>query len=348
MIPAGRVMTVRGEIDVAELGVTLPHEHLLCDLSALWHPPGEDRPDLQQYVNKDPAPEDRGPLSSDPYVCLPNLLLDDPALAARELGWFREAGGASVVELTTAGLSPRPADLRRVSEAAGIHVIAGCGWYRQVTQPPGLENGSETDLIQQLVRTIRDGFPETDGVRPGIIGEIGTGDPIHPNEIRALRAAARAQAETGLALAVHLALWGRQGGAVLEVLAAAGANLKRVVLCHLGEQPAALDYHRSLLDRGVFLSFDTFGAEYRLDGIGRRLATDEERMEGLVAALNAGYGAQLLISQDVCERLQLRAYGGFGYAHLLTTIAPRLRLRGVSEAKIDLLQRENPARLLTS
>jgi phosphotriesterase-related protein len=69
-------------------------------------------------------------------------------------------------------------------------------------------------------------------------------------------------------------------------------------------------------------------------------------MEGLVAALNAGYGAQLLISQDVCERLQLRAYGGFGYAHLLTTIVPRLRRHGVSEGTIDLLLRENSARLL--
>ena len=346
MIAAGRVMTVRGEIDVAELGFTLPHEHLLCDLRALWHPPGEDRPDLQQYVDKDPVPEDRGPLGSDPYVCRPNLLLDDAALAARELGWFREAGGSSVVELTTAGLSPRPADLRRISEEGGVHVIAGCGWYRQVTQPPDLESASESDLTQQLVRAIRDGFLGTDGVRPGIIGEIGTGDPVHPHEIKALRAAARAQAETGLALVVHLALWGRQGGAVLDVLATAGADLTRIVLCHLSEQPVALDYHRSLLDRGAFLSFDTFGAEYRLDSIGRRLATDEERVDGLVAALDAGYGGQLLASQDVCERLQLRAYGGFGYAHVLTTIVPRLRRHGVSEGMIELLLRENPARLL--
>src|SRR5688500_20092082 len=126
-VGGGRVMTVRGEIAAGDLGITLPHEHLLCDLRALWHPPSDDRPDLLAYVDKDPAPEDRGPLCSDPYVCRPNLLLDDPALAARELGYFRDAGGGAVVELTTAGLGPRPMDLAVISRTAEVHVVAGCG-----------------------------------------------------------------------------------------------------------------------------------------------------------------------------------------------------------------------------
>jgi phosphotriesterase-related protein len=341
------VTTVLGDVSATELGVTLAHEHLLCDLRALWHPPGEDRPDLLPYVDKGPnAPEDRGPLCSDPYVCRPNLHLDDPALAARELAPFRAAGGRAVVELTTGGLSPRPLDLRRISEQAGVHVVAGCGWYRSITHPPGLATLSEGELAEELIRTIREGFPGADGVRPGIIGEIGTGDPVHPDELKALRAAARAQAETGLGLAVHLALWGREGTLVLDTLRSAGANLEKVALCHLGEQPDAFIYQCSLLDRGALISFDTFGAEYSLDSIGRRLATDEERMSGLVRLIDSGYEEQLLISQDVCERLQLRAYGGFGYAHLLTTIVPRLRRRGVGATTIDQLLVKNPARLL--
>ncbi len=66
----------------------------------------------------------------------------------------------------------------------------------------------------------------------------------------------------------------------------------------------------------------------------------------MLRLLDAGYGERLLLSQDVCERLQLRAYGGFGYAHLLTTIRPRLRRAGVDEDTLDLLLRRNPARLL--
>src|SRR5688500_8190625 len=98
-----QVMTVRGPIAPEALGVTLPHEHLLCDLRAVWHAPPPERADLAALVDVDPQPRDRGPLSSDPYVCRPNLLLDDPDLAAEELAYFRAAGGRSLVELTVQG-----------------------------------------------------------------------------------------------------------------------------------------------------------------------------------------------------------------------------------------------------
>jgi phosphotriesterase-related protein len=252
-----------------------------------------------------------------------------------------------VVELTTVGLNPRPAGLRQIAEGSGLHVVAGCGWYRQVTAPPGLADGSETSLAESLQHTIETGFPGSGGIRPGIIGEIGTGDPLHPDEVKALRAAARAQQTTGLAIAVHLALWGRQGTAVMDVLERAGADPRRVLLCHLGEQPHAVDYHLTLLERGAALGFDTFGAEYALDSAGRRLATDEERIAGVRRLVDAGHAERLLLSHDICERLQLRAYGGFGYAHLLTTIRPRLYRAGLDAATLDLLLRQNPARLLT-
>jgi phosphotriesterase-related protein len=365
------VMTVRGPVAPEALGLTLTHEHLLCDLRSRWHAPPPDRPDLVALVDVDPAPRDRGPLMGDPYVCRPNLLLDDPKLVAQELAYFREAGGGALVELTVRGLNPRPADLVAISEWSGVHVVAGCGWYRQVTNPPGLADLSEEEMVEQLVREIRDGFGAINGdsvglaaaaagdkpprhglaegssrVRPGIIGEIGTGDPLHPHEAKALRAAARAQRATGLAIAVHLALWGRQGHVVLDVLDAAGADLSRVLLCHLSEQPAAGDYHTSLLRRGACLGFDTFGAEYSLDSAGRRLATDEERIAGLLPLLDGGFASQLFLSHDICERLQLRAYGGYGYAHLLTTIRPRLRRAGVDERTLEQLFRANPAKLL--
>src|SRR5919205_1180708 len=105
-------MTVRGPVAPEALGLTVTHEHLLCDLRSRWHAPPRERPDLAALVDVDPTPRDRGPLMGDPYVCRPNLLLDDPALMAQELGYFRQAGGGALVELTVRGLNPRPADLR--------------------------------------------------------------------------------------------------------------------------------------------------------------------------------------------------------------------------------------------
>src|SRR5688500_5437986 len=201
-------MTVQGEIPASQVGITLPHEHLLCDLRALWHPPPGDRPELLAYVDKDPAPEDRGPLCSDPYVCRPNLLLEDPALAARELKYFRDAGGGAVVELTTSGLRPRPADLVGISESAGVHVVVGCGWYRASTSPPGLAELSERELAASLLKMVKEGLPDSGGVRPGAIGEVGTGAPLHPDELKGRRAGVRVQAQAERARAGPRALWG--------------------------------------------------------------------------------------------------------------------------------------------
>src|ERR671933_451191 len=131
-----QVTTVLGPVAGDALGVTLTHEHLLCDLRSRWHAPPQDRPDLAALVDQDPRPQDRGPLSGDPYVNRPNLLLDDADLAAQEVGYFRDAGGTALVDLTVRGLAPRPHDLVRISEQTGVHVVAGCGWDRQGAHPP--------------------------------------------------------------------------------------------------------------------------------------------------------------------------------------------------------------------
>ena len=38
-VRSGQVMTVTGAIPVADLGVTLMHEHILNDCSCWWNPP---------------------------------------------------------------------------------------------------------------------------------------------------------------------------------------------------------------------------------------------------------------------------------------------------------------------
>jgi len=68
----------------------------------------------------------------------------------------------------------------------------------------------------------------------------------------------------------------------------------------------------------------------------------------LIELLDAGFGDQLLISQDVCTKVQLLEYGGSGYGHILRSILPRLRRRGVDDATVRKLLVENPARVLAT
>ena len=340
----GRVMTVRGPVPAPDLGITLMHEHVFIDLSFLWDAPTSEW--QKPLVDAEITLANRGLLQVDPYVSRRNLLLDEFDVAVEELAPFRQLGGSSVVDLTTTGIRPQPAKLREVSERTGLHVIAGCGYYTQRSHASEVATLSESQLLERLLDEIGNGLGGTD-VRPGIIGEIGTSSPVHPDEAKVLRVAAAAQAKTGLAINVHVAIFRREALVVLDILEAAGADLSRVVISHLDEQPDTA-YHRAILERGAYVEYDTFGSESYFDGDGSAEPSDRERVDCLIELLDAGFGDQLLISQDVCTKVQLLKYGGFGYGHILRSILPRLRRRGVGDATVRKLLVENPARVLAT
>ena len=337
-----RVMTVCGPIAPLDLGMTLMHEHVFIDLSFLWDPPTYEwqRP----LVDAELTLATRGLLNVDPYVSRANLVLDELEVAIAELSPFRLLGGSSLVDLTPIGIKPQPAQLRHVSERSGVHIVAGCGYYTKGSHPAEVAALSESELVDRLVDEIEHGLGGTD-VRPGIIGEVGTSSPIHPDEAKNLRVAAASQAKTGLAINVHVAIFQREALAAIDILEAAGADLSRVVISHLDEQ---LDtaYHRAILERGVYVEYDTFGSESYFDGEGSAEPSDRDRLNCLIELMDAGWTDRLLISQDVCTRVQLLKYGGVGYAHILRSILPRLKRRGVDEAMIQQLLVDNPARLL--
>ena len=49
----------------------------------------------------------------------------------------------------------------------------------------------------------------------------------------------------------------------------------------------------------------------------------------IVKLIKEGYGDKILISQDICEKPQLKAYGGTGYSFILETFLPHLRTLGL-------------------
>jgi len=336
-------MTVRGPIAPGDLGVTLMHEHLFIDLRHLWHAPAFEW--QKEAVDAGITLAGRGLLNLDSYVSRTNLVLDDPDLAVAELAPVRELGGGSVVDLTTTGIKPRPTSLREVSKRSGLHVVSGCGYYTGVTHPPEVASLSEPELVERLVHEIDHGIGGSD-VRPGIIGEIGTSAPIEPNEEKVLRVAAAAQRRTGLAINVHVAIWGRQALHALDVLDRAGADLSRVVVSHLDEL-IDLDHHREILRRGAYVEYDCFGSETYYDGSGQQEPSDRERIAALMTLLDEGWANRLVISHDVCTKIQLLHYGGMGYAHILRSIVPRLERRGVDAATVRTILVVNPATLLT-
>ena len=340
-VMADQIMTVLGPIPPEALGTTLSHEHLLFDLRALWEQPPADRAYL---ADAEPTLENRADIARDLYYSRPTLFLDDPAIAIDEAARFKAAGGGSIVDLTTIGLAPNPEALQSISIATDLHVVAGAGYYRAKTLPADALDLPIEVLAEQLEGWVTEGMYGTD-VRAGLLGELGTASPIRPFEERQLRAAARVQRATGDAINVHPQLHEHEHLRILDILEDAGADLGKVALSHC-DQLVEPDWHAKIAERGVFLSFDTFGAEFTYESDGSREPLDTERLDCLRRLMDAGRTGQLLLSHDICSRLQLHRLGGVGYDHILQNVVPALRRAGAAQADIDRMLIDNPRRFL--
>ncbi len=350
-----QVVTVLGPVSADELGLTLTHEHLFIDLICYWRPPTEAT--LLAYADAPVEMGNLGQIRRNPLLNRDNLRLTDLDLAIQEVMEFRKLGGATIVDVTPADIGRDPLALQIVSRITGLNIVAGCGHYVHVAHPSALGDESAEAIAERLVKELTEGIGDT-GVRPGIIGEIGTSDPLHPNEEKILRAAARAQQVTGVAITVHLHPSSRKAHEILDILESEGADLSRVVMGHLDvalghldiEFAEAIDYHRSLAERGCYIEFDTCGVDMYVQKSKYHRAfacpSDRERAKAIARLADAGFLPQILLSQDVCFKHSLVRYGGFGYGHILRNFVQSLRDFSLGDREIHQLLVENPRRML--
>lgn len=339
------IQTVLGEIKKEKLGITLPHEHIFWDLR-----PVVDEPKTGLDVFYDKIRMDNRYLCyGDPYTILDNAFLDNEDIAIRELELFKKAGGSTIVEVTLDDIKRDPLALKRVSEKTGVNIVMGCGHYIDASHSSDVEEKSERELADEIVRDITVGACGTD-VKAGIIGEIGTSAEITKNEWKCLRAAGIASLETGKKIQVHTALYQENGIPVLDELKSLGVSEDKVVIDHI-DVVLREDYLLKLLDRGAYVEFDNFGKEYYISSRGEglltgRFAYDLERAKVVAKLIRMGYTKQILITNDVCLKTMFTSYGGNGYAHILNTVKTMLLDEGVTEEEFNTLMVSNCIDLL--
>jgi phosphotriesterase-related protein len=304
----GLVRTVLGDVEPESLGATYCHEHLLTR----------------------PAPH---------LVDGDDLVLDDEGKALGELVRFHEAGGGTIVEVTTREFGRDAAGLARLSEQAGVYVVATTGhvseeYWRGVLD---LDAAAEEKIAAELVGELLEGVDGT-GVRAGVI-KVGTSrDAPTPTERKLIGAAARAHRDTGAPITTHTTA----GTAMLEqatLLERAGAPLDQVCVGHV-DRRLVWEEHLELARRGAFLGYDCISKE--------QYEPDAKRADFVLRLVEAGHGAQICLSGDLARRRYLESWGGRpGYRYILQRFLPLLRERGLGEPDARALVIDNPRRLLT-
>ena len=339
------VRTVLGDKSPEELGVTLPHEHLLIDLKRIFVEP--TKTNEKAMASKPVALENLGWIRINYSRNLDNIGLYDEQTTIEEALKYKKAGGGCIVETTGVCQGRDPIALARIAHATGLNVVMGAGYYVDSFHPPDMNERGEDEIVEEIVRDVTVGVGDS-GVRSGIIGEIGCSWPLTQNEKKVLRAAARAQRRTGAAMTIHP---GRNPMAPLEILnviGEAGGDIKRTIIGHLDRTIFDLRALKQLAETGCYLEYDMFGLESTYYPFGPiDLPNDGKRVEFIIYLISEGHLDQVLVSHDIAFKTCLTRYGGHGYAHILQNVVPLMRRKGVKEKQINNILVQNPRRVLT-
>jgi phosphotriesterase-related protein len=343
----GKIQTVLGAIDPSSLGITLPHEHLLADLTAYFVEPVE--PDDRKMAHEPVRIDNRYWVTQHCIGSLDDLLLTDEQVAIKEAMHHKSAGGGAIVELSNIGLGRDPLGLARISRATGLRVVMGSGYYLGISHPPEVAAMTEGEIADVIVGDILTGVGGT-GVRAGIIGEIGCSLPLEENEKKVLRASVVAQRRTGAALNIHPSLTGELLLEIIAILRDAGADLSRTIISHIAGMCFGLATRRRALEAGCYVCYDGFGwpTLHRYQGgyILDRLS-DPDAINDIMRFASEGYLDHILVSGDICFKHLLASYGGQGFGYIVRDVAPAMRRKGMTEEQVQALLVDNPRRILT-
>jgi phosphotriesterase-related protein len=311
-----KVETVRGPIDVDDLGPALMHEHVFV----LQPEP------LLNY----------GHVFGDCYWDEEVRVAD----AIAKLGAVRKAGIRTLVDPTALGLGRNVGRIQRVNESVDLHIVVATGVYAFLELPNFLAYRSVDAIAALFVRELREGIDDT-GIKAAFLKGAVEQNGLVGDVPRILAAIAVAAKETGAPIMVHTNAAARTGLLALEALVREGADPARIVVAHVGDSND-LDYIREVAASGAWLGLDRFGIEH-FNPLADRIRT-------LLALLEEGYGDRIHLSHDAaCFYDFMVGDPNFAdekpdYLLVWNTVLPALRKSGIGEELIEQLTVDNPRR----
>lgn len=343
------INTLTGKKEIKELGLIDPHEHIFMSLLAQY----SKRQNLYDIKNSDRdkvSLENLGVLRRNCYLLKDNLVVDDFGTQVKELSYFKNAGGNTIIEQTPFETDPEKRmaavnKLKDLSEVTGINMIVSTGFMTDNMFPQEYMDADVKTLSEHFVAELTEGIAGS-SIKAGVIGEIGTGPQITPTDEKQIRAAALAHKETGAKINIHLYPWGKETLRILAILNEYGVAMENICICHL-DVLLDHDHMKAVLDKGVYIEFDDFGKEFYIisepgEFAGGSFSTDIERVRMIRKLVEEGYQAQILAANDLAMKIMLHRYGGWGYDHILHNIVPMMLAEGIHESAIKQIVYQNP------
>lgn len=307
------INSVLGEMDTADLGFTLSHEHVLVSSAG-----------IQQIY-----PE----------------FIDRAATIQRgiaDLAAARAEGLRSIIDVTTIDLGRDIRLLEEVSRGSGVHIVCATGTWRDI--PRVFWTATPDDIAPLYIREIQEGIEDTN-IKAGIIKVANDMGGVTPEGEIILRAAARAQKATGVPISTHTWAPERVGEQQVAIFQDEGIDLNRVYIGHSNDTDD-IGYLTGLLEQGVWIGLDRYpGRPEVLDW--------EARTQTAYKLIRAGWAHHIMLGHDWSVALliahrEARAQRDIanpdGYLFITRRVLPRLAQLGASQDDIHKIMIDNPRR----
>jgi len=229
--------------------------------------------------------------------------------------------------------------LAAISKASGMNIVATAGLHTDRYYQPtdDLETMNAENLAQVFIRDIEVGMEGTEH-KAGQLKVVTSGHVITGRERRLFEAVAIAHQISGAPILSHCE-HGKGAIEQIELFLQLNIPLHKVTLSHTDKE-ADFGYHRQILSSGVNVEYDQSLRQCDLAEPPSALL--------LKAMVEEGFINQIMLGTDGARRSLWSSLGGApGLAWLYSSWSKKLREIGFTQAQLDTIFIDNPAKALT-
>ena len=265
-------------------------------------------------------------------ICLENEKVykynfNNTQLVIDKLNLAQQKGLVDIVDLTNSTMGCSWKTLKTIQDGTDLNIHYCVGMYKD-PYLPNLKNKSIDDILERISQEM-DECNEQLGYLPIVCGEIGTSlNHFTNNEKKVFEACTILSKKYKLPIVTHTTL-STCASEQINFLVSNDISPNKILISHMDLSNDS-NYLINILNKGVYIGFDTFGKE--------RYKTDLERIEMLKNLLFKGYEDQICLSTDITETEELER---MGYTYIIDSVVPKLEEAGLTNIQIDKLIYKN-------